>query len=136
MKKRTPVDLHLTAAQCPVRPQQEVVPEYLKLKCAQGSLADEIEIANIILVEPDENHLPVLAPAGRQGDLAHELFLLDAVPESRVTGAKDSAQNAIARCRAALADRSLPFALAIDAEFFCQRYCFRSIPIHIVKAPS
>jgi len=63
------------------------------------------------------------------GHAAHEFFFFDATPESRVAGAKNGSQNAVAW--SALIDILFQaFALAEDAARFRQPNSFGSIPLH------
>jgi hypothetical protein len=57
-------------------------------------------------------------------DLSHEFLFRDAVPESRVAGAKDSAQDTLARPWAAPADGSLTHPSAMNTGLLGQRYRF------------
>jgi hypothetical protein len=91
MEERAAIDLHLPAAESPVRPEEEVVPEDQVFEFGQRPLADHLKIADIILIEAREYHLAVFPAARDQADFAHEFFLHDTLPESRVAGAKNSA---------------------------------------------
>src|SRR5260370_42250841 len=86
--------IHLPAAQPPVRAQKEMVAEYIVFESGERVAADVGEIADIILVHPDIGPSRILAQAGHQADLTQEFLFRDAVPESRVTGAKDGAKYA------------------------------------------
>src|SRR5579859_2028277 len=120
----TAVDIHLPADEPPVRAQEIMVAEYIVVEIVQGPAADRAKIRDIILVQPGISHFMILAVARDKADLAHEFFLHDAVPESRVAGAKNSAQHAVARARTSPADACLALPPAKNAGLFRQRYGF------------
>jgi len=71
--------------------QQEVAPENKVFELTQGPAAHHLEIADIILVQAGENHPAILSAARHQADLAHKFLFRNAMPESRVAGAENSA---------------------------------------------
>src|ERR1700730_18704474 len=90
------VDFQLPAAEPPVCAQEKMVAEYVVVEIIQRAPRDFGEIGYVILVQPGIGHFLVLPVTRHQGDLGHEFLLADAVPESRVAGAKNSAQHAVA----------------------------------------
>ena len=118
------VDAHLPAAEPPVCAQEKMVAEYIVVEIVQSPAADFVEIGYIILIQPGVGHFLVLAVARHKGDLTHEFLFCYTVPESRVAGAKDSAQHTVAGTRTAPAEGGLALPTAVNAGFLRQRYRF------------
>ena len=96
--------------------------EYCVVELTQGAAAQRAEIGDVILVEMGVCLPLVLAAAGHQADLAHELLFRDAVPESRVAGAEYGSQHTVAWRRTFLQVRLLPHTFAGCAERLGQPY--------------
>ena len=79
---------------------------------------------DVVLVQTGVGLPLVFTAAGYQADLAHEFLFRDAVPESRVAGAEDGSQNAVAWRRVAPANSPLALPFAMRAGFFRQPYRF------------
>ena len=97
-----------------------MVPENCVIELAECAAAHEAEIGDVVLVETGVGLPLFFTAAGHQADLAHEFLFRDAVPESRVAGAKYGSQYAVAGYRTFLDVRLLPHALARDAKRFRQ----------------
>src|SRR5882672_9733203 len=95
-----------------------MVAENCVVELAQRAAAHEAEIGNVFLVETGVTLPLVFTTAGHQADLAHEFLFRDAVPETRVAGAKYGSQYTVAWYRTLLQVRLLPHALASCAELF------------------
>ena len=95
----------------------------------QVAAAHQAEIGDVLLVQAAVRPSLLLAQTGDQAGHAHELFLVHATPESRVAGAKNGSQNAVAW--SALIDVLFQaFALAENAARFRQPNSLGSIPFH------
>ena len=97
-----------------------MVAEYFVVESTQGAPAHQAEVGHVLLVETGESHPVFLAPAGHQADFAHEFLFRCAVPESRVAGAKNGSQYAIAWGLASLEVRLPTFAFTGNAELLSQ----------------
>src|SRR5579859_944151 len=95
----SPLHIHLAAAEPPVRAQKEMVAEYIVFVTGERVAADVGKIADVVFVQADVSPSRFLAKARHQTDLTKKFFFGDAVPESRVTGAKDGAEDAATRRR-------------------------------------
>jgi len=102
MKEIAFLHFQLPAAQLPLGAQQEMKSKYFMFEFIQSSPAYETEISNIFFVFTPPNRAPILAADDFQPRLAHVLFLLEAMPESGMTGPEDLPQDAITRCFRAL----------------------------------
>jgi hypothetical protein len=113
VEKSTPVNPELAAAQSPVGAQQEVVPEDPVFEIVQVPTADQAEISNVIFVPADVGEMGVSAsPVIFQADSAHVLLFGRAVAKTRVAGAENAPQDAIAGSVRVLSDNAQPFPLA------------------------
>jgi hypothetical protein len=108
--------------------------EQFIFKFVQDSLAYQAEIRNIFFVFAAPHRAPFLAADDLEPHVAHALLLLQAMPEPRVAGTKNSSQHTVAgrfrrafpACAAAQSK-----SLALRAGFFRYRDSFRTIPLKI-----
>src|SRR5689334_23059846 len=91
--------------------------------------AHQAEIGDVLLVQAAVHLSLLFAQTGNQGGHCHELLLFHTTPESRVAGAKNGSQNAVA-WRSLFDVLFQTPALAENAVRFRQPYCFGSIPFH------
>ena len=106
-----------------------MIAEYYIVGRRQIAAAHQAEVGDVLLVQPAVGPSLLLAQAGNQAGHAHELLLVHATPESRVAGAKNGSQNAVA-WRTLIDVLFQTLTLAEEAVRFRQPNRFGSIPFH------
>jgi hypothetical protein len=136
VKEAASIHLQLTAAEPPVRSQEEVEPEDFVFGFIQNAFGNQRKIRDVFLIPSAPDLTAIFAADEGQPSLADVLLLLYALPESGIAGSKDRPQDTAAgHIRPCLCAAAQSNSLALHAVFFCQRDRFRAIPLKVHEFP-